>query len=545
MNCQKPLHYVLAIMAGLVIVGCNKTPTTLSSIPPTITRVATLTPLPPAPATPTSELMLWEDVTTATIGTTGEWTNKVELADINGDGQVDILFANGGEYDTPGAPQLSRVFLNKGPGNMLNEVTKSVFGSTPMLARAIKVRDVNGDGNADIMVGTTYQTQSRLYLGDGSGNFTEVTATHLPQIEASIGDLEFGDVDGDTDLDMILADWGPESPMSNKGGRTMLWLNDGSGHFSDATPTQMPDVLVKFSWELEFVDIDNDYDLDVLVSCKRCTGSFLFLNDGAGNFADVTVGRLPQFRNNYDFEAMDLNGDGYLDLVTINDGPESREHLFLNDQRGGFEDATAQLWPATENLSHDDNMDVFLDFDSDGDADLLIGSLDGPDRLLVNDGSGHLALADRTAFLPGHTSGTLGIAVADLNGDRKLDVVQGQGEVTFSDKVFLGKDNQPDSAPPVITIVEQVTESKEGQPITVRARVHDNKSPAMPQDWQSVDLIWTVNGQTQENAMIWYGEYLWRSVIDQPPPGTVDYKVCATDAAGNKACSELLSVSVK
>ena len=58
--------------------------------------------------------------------------------------------------------------------------------------------------------------------------------------------------------------------MSNEGGRTMLWLNDGSGHFTDATGEHMPDVLVRFSWELEFVDVDNDYDLDVMVSCKLC-----------------------------------------------------------------------------------------------------------------------------------------------------------------------------------------------------------------------------------------------------------------------------------
>src|SRR4030095_3521213 len=106
--------------------------------------------------------------------------------------------------------------------------------------------------------------------------------------------------------------------MMDDGGRTMLWLNDGIGHFTDVTEGQMPDVLVNFSWELEFVDVDNDYDLDIAVSCKMCRGSFLFENDGAGNFTDVTEGRMPQFSNNYEFEAMDLDGDAYLDLVTIN-----------------------------------------------------------------------------------------------------------------------------------------------------------------------------------------------------------------------------------
>ena len=139
-------------------------------------------------------------------------------------------------------------------------------------------------------------------------------------------------MDGDGDLDVVLADWGKGGPL-NEGGRTMLWLNDGTGHFSNATGARMPEVLVTFSWELEFVDVDNDYDLDVMVSCKTCLGSFLFENDGTGTFTDVTQGRLPQFSNNYDFEAMDVNGDGYLDLATTNDVlyPNLAEHLFLND----------------------------------------------------------------------------------------------------------------------------------------------------------------------------------------------------------------------
>jgi hypothetical protein len=183
-------------------------------------------------------------------------------------------------------------------------------------------------------------------------------------------------VDSDGDLDVVLADWGPENREYNEGGRTRLWLNDGAGHFTDATDDRMPDVLVKWSWELEFVDVDNDYDLDILVSCKMCTGSYLFENDGTGTFADKTEGNLPQFGNNYDFEAMDLNGDGYLDLTTINDGFGKRENLFLNNQQGGFEDATAQLWPEGENLGKDDGVVVFLDYESDGDADFL--ALEGP-----------------------------------------------------------------------------------------------------------------------------------------------------------------------
>jgi len=487
---------------------------------------------------------LWEDETKTTIGTTKglTWTNKVELADANADGLVDVLFANGGDYDSPGEPAFSQVFLNQGSGQMFEEATRQVFGSTRMLARVIKVGDVNADGSPDILVGTTFQTQSQLFLGDGSGNFTNVTKTHLPQIKASIGDLEVGDVDGDGDLDVVLADWGPGSPMSNSGGRTMLWLNDGTGHFTDATGARMPSDLVKFSWELEFVDVNNDYDLDILVSCKVCSGSFLFENDGTGAFSDVTrtdvtQPKLPQFTNNYDFEAMDVNGDDYLDLVTMNDGPQLQEHIFLNDRRGGFNDATARLWQESENAGFDDNMTAFLDFDSDGDADLLIGSLDGPDRVLMNDGSGKLKLVNRKQSILGDTPGTLAIATADLNGDRKLDVVEAQGEGAWPEKVYLGKNIPADTAPPMITQVEKVSSSGADQPLQIRARVHDNKSPTKPHDWRSVVLRWTTDGQTHQTPMQWYGEYLWRGIIDEPPAGDFGYKVCATDAAGNEACA--------
>ncbi len=210
---------------------------------------------------------LWQDVTPTAIGSTQEYTNAVELADIDGDGRVDILFANGGNYQAPGPPELSRVFLNQGPGKMFKEVTQQVLPEPMVAARAIRVADLNGDGNADIVVGTSYSTQSRLFLGEGQGRFRDATASNLPQVNASVGDVKVGDADGDGDLDLILADWGPGDPMTNAGGRTMLWLNDGEGRFTDATATNMPDLPVKFSWNLEYVDVDNDYDLDVRIRC--------------------------------------------------------------------------------------------------------------------------------------------------------------------------------------------------------------------------------------------------------------------------------------
>ena len=82
------------------------------------------------------------------------------------------------------------------------------------------------------------------------------------------------------------------------------------------------------------MDVDLDWDLDLAVSCKMCPTSRLYLNDGAGVFSDESAERLPATSNNYELEAMDLDGDGYPELVTINDGPATSlgftEHVFRN-----------------------------------------------------------------------------------------------------------------------------------------------------------------------------------------------------------------------
>jgi len=488
---------------------------------------------------------LWVDATERLLPRTAEWTNRVELADIDGDGRVDLLFANGGNYSEPGAAEPNRVFLNRGTGQPFEEATERVFGPITDFARVIKVRDVNSDGLADILVGTTFQTQSRLYLGAGQGTFQEVTATHLPQILLSVGDLELGDADGDGDLDIVLADWGAGSNMDNIGGRTRLWLNDGDGHFLDSTDARMPETLLGFSWDLEFLDFDNDFDLDIAVSCKRCYGSSLFVNDGSGHFEEHLTG-LPRHSNNYELEPMDIDGDGFLDLVTINDGEivgevnmMRRQHVFRNNAGGAYVDATEMLWPASENPGEDDNSAVFLDYDSDGDADFVIGSLTGPDRLLINDGTGRFTMASGV-FSGAETAGTLSLLMADLDDDGRLDVVHAQGEnpTAVEEKIFLGSGLDPDTAAPVIGPVD--SDVRQDGTVRFRVRIHDRKSPTMPHDWRSVTLRWADAGSDAEIPMTWYGEYLW--FADKPARGLPDasYRVCAVDAAGNERCSEPL-----
>lgn len=472
----------------------------------------------------------WQDATAQCLGTTAEWTNKVEVADVDGDGHVDILLANGGDYSTAGTPEPTRVWKNLGnwtaSASHCMEISAQAVGGFVGLSRMIKTADIDGDGDLDILTGGAHQTQLKLFRRDAAG-WTDVTTMQIPQVQTSIGDAEFGDVDDDGDLDIVMVDWGAGDALTNAGGRTKLYRNDGNGTFVDETAVDMPDVLVRMSWDMELADLDNDFDLDILISSKRSASSLMFRNDGTGRFTNEPAA-LPPFTNNYEFEPMDIDGDGDLDVLTINDGPQVTEHVFVNKGDGTFADETSTRLTGTANpAGADDNTMVWLDVDNDGDSDVLIGTL-GTDRLLLNDGTGHFTLSPNATPESGgaRTNATLGIGIADLDEDGRLDLVQGQGEVADPDKVQLGGAMVAfDSQPPIIRVQSEPFHN------IVRARIHDRVAPPHPHELKSVVL--KIGNDVV--PMKWYGPMMWRATLPLEP-STTEYSVCATDLAGNEKC---------
>lgn len=489
---------------------------------------------------------LWTDATPECLGTTAEWSNKVDVGDLDGDGKIDLLIANGGNYSTPGTAEPVRVWRNTGvwtAGNTAcTEISSLAVLGFSGLSRVVKAVDLDGDKDLDIITGGAYQTQLKLFTR-GVATWSDASA-QLPQQPTSVGDIEAGDVDHDGDLDLLIADWGAANPTQNgTGGRTRLYLNNGQGTFIDATATNMPDVLVNWSWDVELVDVDNDFDLDALIACKFCARSYLFRNNGSGIFTDDPTA-LPALTNNYDFEAMDIDNDGDLDLLSVNSGPQLRERILLNNGQGVFSDDTATRLAGAANVAGaDDNVAAFFDVDNDGDADVLIGSL-GNERFLINNGG---AFALSTApITPNDTPGTLGMALADFNDDGRLDLLQGQGETAFADKVQLATTAvSVDVRPPTVVIQGIYDTSNIG---AVRARVHDSQSPSRAHDWQRVWIehngyaalqFESAPPQTEALDMTWVGEYLW-----QAPPlvGVTSYRACGRDRRGNEACSDMVYV---
>ena len=318
------------------------------------------------------------------------------------------------------------------------------------------VADIDGDGDSDLLVNNS--GQSRLLINDGSGVFDDQTSSRLPALDDTLIDADFGDVDGDGDLDLALA---------SVFGQNRVFINDGAGTFSDESLSRLPFDAAQ-SMAVKLRDLDGDDDLDMVVA-NRDGRNRILINDGSGNFADESTLRLPADADpSFDLEVGDLNGDGTPDLLIANQGTQNR--LLVNNGLGVFSDETALRLPVLldatldvliTDIDGDGDPDLILagggeglrllinngsgvfndesgarlpalsdyvvkasvaDADYDGDDDLILANL-GQDRLLLNDGNG--LFSDGTgAQLPVDTSRTFSLLPQDVENDFDADLQQ-------------------------------------------------------------------------------------------------------------------------
>jgi hypothetical protein len=462
----------------------------------------------------------FSDATRAWLGPapTGGWSNKVELCDVDDDGDLDALVANGAAYHEPGPRE--RPFLWRNEGDHF--VDDKELPVEPGWWRVVTCADVDGDGDSDVFFGGTFQSRSRLLLQ--SQGVLHDASERLPADLRSWGDAEWADVDGDGSLDLVGADWGDGDPLVVRG-RPRVWMQRPGGVFVDETEARLPTARRGFSLDIEAVDVDDDLDLDLLVACKVCAdGGLLLRNDGAGVFLDQS-GLLPGLGNNYDFAPVDIDDDGDLDLFTINDGPALSERLLLNE--GGVFTEDKAAFTALTLAPDDDNAALVFDADGDGDPDVLVVSLSGDDRVLLNEGG---AFVDSVVAADGaFTPGSLGAALGDVDGDGKLDLVMAQGEAAFDDAVYLGDAIARADARPFIgaTRFDAMHER-----IVVRA--HDHVSPVRDFDLEVTASFSGDGGLRRSVRLTRAGEQQWQARAGRADSVVV---VCARDRLGHEACA--------
>jgi MYXO-CTERM domain-containing protein len=484
-------------------------------------------------------------------GGSGCYTHFVVLADLEGDGDLDFLLANGGGFYQPAQAEPATVYLNKGDGTF-TDVNASAFGGVSSRVRQVALGDVDGDGDLDVYLPGSYGLdRDRLFVQGAPGAFADESATRLPFELSSRGPAaHFGDVDGDGDLDLAVTDWG-NSPFGAPS-RVRLMINDGAGKFTalpfEALPPPLPVGQASAPIDVDLQDVDGDFDLDLIVD-NRNGRSRLFVNDGAGNFTDQTANFPP--KNGpyaYNNEACDVDGDGDLDLLIDNAGanhPGShRSQVLINDGAGKFVDETAARIVGEPNT--DDNGVKCVDVDNDGDYDLVVASLgNGSEKLLLNDGTAKFTYVP-DAFSPAFDP-TLGIDVGDVNGDGVLDVVTGQGEGgDFKERVYYGGNaSKRDTRPPVFRAVEAPSAAA-GQPVVVRLAVRDSHTSETGQHLTDASIAYTVLGGGGGTAKARFiGGDLYRVELPPQPAGAqLTLVPSAVDRAGNVGTGSPVEITI-
>jgi hypothetical protein len=390
---KKPVSIVW-LMTFLIVAmnGCGSGATSPAPSPPTIVPTAAETPAPTVIATlpePAASLFSLEKSSQEF----GKGTFQVGLGDLDSDGDLDAVFANPQQHH-------SEVWLNDGRGLLVDtgqQLTQYGHG--------VGVADFDGDGDLDAFIAChQFVTSSSIYLNDGDGLFQD-TGQDLQDASISGADLNLVDLDGDGDVDVHVMYYDPQG-LPDK-----VYFNDGAGAFSDSGLALDEEVI---AWG----DLDADGDVDYLGK-RYGEGYVVWLNDGSGQFSESWQMEDAQAMHG-GIALGDFDGDGDLDALIANGfrtGGSYPTVLLWNDGSGRFSDSGCRF-NATKGAEF-----AVGDLDGDGALDVFVSNFDQPNQVWINDGSGQFT--DSGLRLGTDRNTSTKPSLGDLDGDGDLDVFVG------------------------------------------------------------------------------------------------------------------------
>jgi hypothetical protein len=355
----------------------------------------------------------------------------VVVADFNGDGNLDIAVTSFGTSTLTCSSQcqsLVSIFLGNGDGTFRPRMDFQTGGLTPL---SMAVGDFNGDGKLDLVIGNAQVPNEAVsvLLGNGDGTFRRAVNYSTG---GSPGSVAVGDFNGDGKPDLAVV----SSNIGGVGGSFLsVFLNKGDGTFQAPVTYATADVPSS----VVVADLNSDGKPDLLVVCAG--GVSVLLGNGNGTFQphlDYTTSGVPGTPGiageQGSLVVADFNGDGKPDVaLTVGFGTVA---VGFGNGDGTFQ---APIYYVAGTEFFGPSGLVVGDFNGDQKPDLVVGDgLPHPPQstvsVLLNDGKGGFQAA--RSFPIGNAPGA--VALADLNGDGKLDLVVGTASGVA---VMLGNGN--------------------------------------------------------------------------------------------------------
>ena len=364
-----------------------------------------------------------------------EWDSEGQnaqfvLGDLDDDGDPDLIFPEDGNVD--------------GDISWFENIDGSLYRhyiySEVQAAHRTRLGDMDGDGDLDVVLAAGNDQGSAgfnereivWYENRGSRGFFE------SRIEDNIffaADLELADLDGDEMLDVV---------ASGELDNTLYWYKK-TGLVWDRSTIEANGNLPR---GVAVADVDSDGPLDVILGTAGDNKVFWYKNDGSGNFTRNVVDA--NLSEPFDMEAADLNADGATDVVVIASDTSNAVALYINDGSETFSREILFTGHAPTDIE-------IGDWSGDGAPDIIVSFrtrfVDAQNIVLfTNNGAG--AFTSESIYSDNQEL-TLAIELADTDGDADLDIAFSfetiqpglaiiPNEAGAPGEVILVRENNPD-----------------------------------------------------------------------------------------------------
>ena len=327
------------------------------------------------------------------------------LLDIDGDGDLDVLFVQSGRLSAPaGTPAGHHLYRNRGNATFEDISVASGIAAVPGYGMGAAAGDYDNDGDVDLYI--TNLGGNVLLQNDGRGRFADVTRQAGVAGSGWSTSATFVDADGDGDLDLFVS-------------RYLDWRMDV---------------------ERECYSLTGVVDYCSPKNYDAPTSDLLFRNNGDGTFTDIsrTSGLATAVGNGLGVVADDVNGDGRVDLFVANDGTPNHLWMNLGDSRFA-ESALLSGVAIDQDGTPKAGMGVHAaDVDDDGDNELIVMNLDQEsDSFFRNDGKFFIDDTVKAGLrVVSRRFTRFGVAFMDFDNDGRLDLYEASGRVGLQAETF-------------------------------------------------------------------------------------------------------------